>query len=145
MCTRKTPEQRLLSRSPPLSSPPDSITITNRCTVSVCVCVYNYSISLTQSEIHYGVLQLLLSLSEQPTATPWEPPHEEDPIHQGSNEKSQNRQRIFADTSCVCVLLEVGDEFDWAAYLREGIEYQTYDDSGSEVCLYTCVAVDNSN
>ena len=35
----------------------------------------------------------------------------------------------------VCVLLEVGDEFDWAAYLREGIEYQTYSDSDSEVCL----------
>ena len=103
--------------------------------VCVCVCVCVYSISLTQSEIHYGVLQLLLSLSEQPTAAPWEPPHEEDPIHQGSNEKSRNRQRIFADTLCVCVLLEVGDGFDWAAYLREGIEYQTYGDSDSEVCL----------
>ena len=45
----------------------------------------------------------------------------------------------------VCVLLEIGNEFDWAAYLREGIEYQTYSDSGSEVCMYTCVAVDNSN
>ena len=42
------------------------------------------SLSLSQSEIHYRVLQLLLSLSEQPTAVPWEPPREGDPVRQGN-------------------------------------------------------------
>ena len=36
---------------------------------------------------------------------------------------------------CVCVV-EEEERFDWQAYLREGIEFQTYSDSDSEVCNY---------
>lgn len=34
---------------------------------------------------------------------------------------------------CVCVCADIGDDFDWAAHLREGIELPTYSDSDSEV------------
>ena len=34
---------------------------------------------------------------------------------------------------CICV--DVGDGFDWAAYLREGIELPSYSDTDSEVYI----------
>ena len=43
------------------------------CVVCVCVCVF------LQSEMHYGVLQLLLCLSDQPTSSEWTPAHGEAP------------------------------------------------------------------
>ena len=87
-----------------------------------------------QSEIHYGVLQLLLSLSENPTGSPWEPPRGEDPVRQGNQQLLVN---VYHQCYCVCVcvcVLEEEERFDWQAYLREGIEFQTYSDSDSEVC-----------
>jgi hypothetical protein len=88
--------------------------------------------SYEQSEIHYGVLQLLLSLSENPTGSPWEPPRGEDPVRQGNQQLLVN---VYHQCYCVCVcvcVLEEEERFDWQAYLREGIEFQTYSDSDSE-------------
>ena len=91
-----------------------------------------------QSEIHYGVLQLLLSLSENPTGSPWKPPRGEDPVRQGMYITTINSYSSMCAISaivCVCVV-EEEERFDWQAYLREGIEFQTYSDSDSEVCNY---------
>ena len=39
------------------------------------------------------------------------------------------------------VHVDVGDGFDWAAYLREGIELPSYSDSDSEVCSSTIMYI----
>ena len=62
--------------------------------------IVSVSLSLSsQSEIHYGVLQLLLSLSQQPTAAPWKPSQEEDPVRQGTIITTGKG----ASSSCTCV------------------------------------------
>ena len=84
--------------------------------VCVCVCIIFVCSSPFQSDAHYAILLFLLDTSQSPTHASYTPP--------------------------LSVPLPSpaygGDDFDWLAYLMEGIELPTYSDTDSEVCQRSC-------